>query len=417
MTSSLLEKLSPPSVSLIASKIGGKNEDWTIREIGDGNVNLIYCVEGPKGKVLVKKAVPYLRCVGEAWPLDLNRNFFEYQALKAHGEFAPDYLPKVFIFDEGSAAMVMEFLDEHIILRKGVIQGKKYPKFTEHITDYMARTLFFTSDIYLGAGEKKRKMKLFCDNVDLCKITEDLIFTDPYREAEQNRWNKPLLDPIAREFFKDVHLKVAITKLKEKFLNSTQALIHGDLHTGSIMINENETKVIDPEFAFYGPMGFDVGLLLANFFMGFFSQAGHGSTVDARLSYEDWLLNQVQEIWDKFSHKFSALWETDLKGDFLPERLFYGVNRTEVIAHVRRDYLQNLFCDSVGFAATEMIRRTLGLAHVADMDTIEDTRLRALCEYRNLVAARELLLRFSEIKTLEEVLSIVKKARKVPAIV
>jgi 5-methylthioribose kinase len=30
--------------------------------------------------------------------------------------------------------------------------------------------------------------------------------------------------------------------------------------------------VIDPEFAFYGPMGFDLGAILANFFLAYLSQ-------------------------------------------------------------------------------------------------------------------------------------------------
>jgi 5-methylthioribose kinase len=42
-------------------------------------------------------------------------------------------------------------------------------------------------------------------------------------------------------------------------MNNAQALIHGDLHTGSILIKEDSMKVIDPEFAFYGPMGYDIG--------------------------------------------------------------------------------------------------------------------------------------------------------------
>ena len=38
-----------------------------------------------------------------------------------------------------------------------------------------------------------------------------------------------------------------------------------------------------------------------------------------------------------------------------------------------------------------MIRRTLGLAHNIDLETITDPNLRASCERRNLGLARELL--------------------------
>ena len=46
-----------------------------------------------------------------------------------------------------------------------------------------------------------------------------------------------------------------------------RALCHGDLHPGSIMVNQDEgtVKIIDPEFAVYGPPGLDVGSLLSGF--------------------------------------------------------------------------------------------------------------------------------------------------------
>ena len=50
----------------------------------------------------------------------------------------------------------------------------------------------------------------------------------------------------------DELLKLSIYRLKSLFLSSTQSLLHGDLHTGSVMAKEGSTVVIDPEFAFYG---------------------------------------------------------------------------------------------------------------------------------------------------------------------
>jgi 5-methylthioribose kinase len=407
-SSTLIEQLGAETIAVMRRELGGSPDGWGIDEIGDGNVNLIFRVTGPSGQVLVKQAVPYLRCVGESWPLSLRRNFFEFTALSEHAKVAPELLPKVLAFDESSAAMVMEFLGEHIILRKGVMAGIRYPRFAEHITDYMAKTLFFTSDLFLSAGEKKAKQKVFCDNIDLCKITEDLIFTDPYREADKNRWTSPGLDALAREFARDPELKIAITAMKAKFLTATEALIHGDLHTGSIMVSQTETKVIDPEFAFYGPMGFDVGLLLANFFLGYFSQAGLAKNPP---DYEEWLLDQVTEIWSKFEQKFSALWHEQLHGDYLPARLLTPDTAREVIERVRRDYVARLFDDSLGFAATEMIRRILGLAHVADMDDIADAEARARSEARALRAARELLVNRPSYPSLADVLGMIRRER------
>jgi 5-methylthioribose kinase len=403
--------LSPEMLSLIGEKIGGAPESWTIDEIGDGNVNLIFHMSGPRGQVLIKQAVPYLRCVGESWPLSVKRCFFEYTALKEHARVAASYLPEVYAYDEKSSAMAMEFLSDHLIMRKGVMKGVRYPAFSEHISEYMARTLFFTSDLHLPAAVKKEKMKIFSENTDLCKITEDLIFTDPYRTAKQNRWTSPQLDPIAREFHADSPLKLAITGMKAKFLTSAQALIHGDLHTGSIMVNERETKVIDPEFAFYGPMGFDVGLLFANLLLGYFSQAGLGSHPDERRDYEDWLISQITEVWQKFSSKFSRLWEDELKGDYLSPGIAVGDGGHELFNQLRADYIQAVWDDSIRFAGAEMIRRTFGLAHVADMDSIGDPDQRALCETRNLRMARELLVEYARYPGPAELTALARRLR------
>ena len=49
------------------------------------------------------------------------------------------------------------------------------------------------------------------------------------------------------------------------------------------MMTESDTRIIDPEFAFFGPMGFDVGAVLGNLLMSYFSQDGHAtSRVTAR---------------------------------------------------------------------------------------------------------------------------------------
>ena len=266
----------------IAARLGGKPGDWKVSEVGDGNLNLVFIVRGPAGGVCVKQALPYVRLVGEGWPMPLKRAYFEHECLQEHGRHVGRLLPEVYHYEPPLYAIVMELLQPHIIMRRGMIQGIRYPRFAADIAAYMARSLFFTSDLALPAGEKKRKMAVFCDNTELCKITEDLIFTDPYMVHERNRWTKPQLDGIAAEFRADAELKLAISRLKLKFLASAEALIHGDLHTGSIMITESDTRIIDPEFAFFGPMGFDIGAVLGNLLMNFFSQDGHATPESPR---------------------------------------------------------------------------------------------------------------------------------------
>jgi 5-methylthioribose kinase len=393
----------------VAAQLGGSPAAWSIGEVGDGNLNLVFIVRGTSGGIAVKQALPYVRLVGESWPLPLSRSHYEHQALTLQARLAPGLVPAVLHHDETLALIAMELLEPHIIMRKGLISGIRYPRFVEDITTYLARTLFFTSDLAVPAAEKKEGVAAFAGNHALCKITEDLIFTDPYREAEQNRWTSPWLDATAARFREDMDAHVAISRLKLKFLGSPEALIHGDLHTGSIMVTESETRVIDPEFAFYGPMGFDLGAIIGNLIMAYLASAGHERSPGERRAFEAWVAETIESVWTEFSRKFVALWRAEAQGDAYPATLFKGEGGAARLEAERQAYIERLFHDTVGFAAAKIIRRILGLAHNIDFEWIEDPRLRAICEARSLRLARAMLV---DTKSFADIGSITNAARE-----
>ncbi len=379
-------------VPSVARVLGGLPEDWRIREVGDGNLNLVFLVEGPKGGVCAKQALPYVRAAGAGWPMKPVRAWFEQRCMRIQAPFAAGRTPDLYHYDPDLFLTVMEMLQPHTIMRWGMINAVRYPRFVEHITDYMARTLFLTSDLALAAAEKKAVVADFCGNSEMCKITEDLIFTDPYMLCDRNRWTTPQLDGIAAEFRTDGALKRAISDLKLKFLSDAQALLHGDLHTGSVMVTEDDSRVIDTEFAFCGPMGFDVGTVVGNLLINYHAQDGHARPNDPRADYQRWVLDTVAGVWSGFAEKFAALWETDRTGDAYPRSLFEDAGDVDALRSARDAYVSALYRDTLGFAGAEIIRRILGFAHNIDMDWIEDPDLRALCETRSLRLARAMLV-------------------------
>jgi 5-methylthioribose kinase len=380
------------SVPTLKERLGGKPEKWRIEEVGDGNLNLVFKVYGPDGAMAVKQALPYVRLVGESWPLPLSRAHYEHMALAEQAKHTGRLVPEIYHYDETLALIAMELLEPHIIMRHGMIAGVEYPRFAKDISTFMARTLFFTSDLALTADKKKAMIGAFCGNTSLCKITEDLIFTDPYRIADLNRWTKPYLDPYAARWREDGDLKVAVSRLKLKFMSSAEAMIHGDLHTGSVMLTAEDTRVIDPEFAFMGPMGFDIGAVIANFVINYFSQDGHEEKPGARDAYREWILQTLMQIWTGFEDQFLALWKSNQTGDAYPPSLFQGDLGAIRLAAEQRSYISRLWTDTIGFAAAKMIRRILGLAHNIDLEKIKDERTRALCEARLLTLARDMMV-------------------------
>jgi 5-methylthioribose kinase len=289
-------------------------------------------------------------------------------------------------------------------MRKGMIQAARYPRFATDIARFLAETLFRTSDLALPAGEKKRRVAELGGNIMLWKITEDLIFTDPYRVAELNRWTTPQLDADAKAVRADVALKIAVSELKEQFLCDGEAMIHGDLHTGSIMVTEDSTKVIDPEFVMYGPMGFDTGAVIGNLLLSYFSQDGHAEASGARRDYQEWILAQAEAVWTEFAARFLALWNGDAAvGDAYPKSLFDDDPGRRAFAGLQYGYMRRLFADTLGFAAAKMIRRILGLAHVLDLESIKDPDRRAQCERLALRLARALMVERARFGSIQEV--------------
>jgi 5-methylthioribose kinase len=395
----------------IAGTLGGPPANWTISEVGDGNLNLVFILMGSKGGVAVKQALPYVRLVGESWPLPLSRSHYECLALTHQARLAPKLVPAVLHQNKALALVAMELLEPHIIMRKGLVAGTIYQRFVDDITTFLARTLFFSSDLAVSAAEKKEGIAAFAGNHALCKITEDLIFTDPYRVAEQNRWTTPWLDATAARFREDLEAHVAISRLKLKFMGAPEALIHGDLHTGSIMVTARETRVIDPEFAFYGPMGFDIGAVIGNLLMAYLASPGHERSAGDRRDFEAWVLETVEAVWTEFARKFLELWRNEAKGDAYPNTLFEGSAGAQRLEAERQAYMARLFADTVGFAAAKTIRRILGLAHNIDFELIADEKLRAICEARSLRLARGMLVNTASFPSIAAVTDAARKMR------
>ncbi len=111
-------------------------------EIGDGNLNLIFRIRQNESSVILKQALPYLRVAGESWPLTLDRVRIEADAIEVQEQYVSGLVPKILHRNNDMALMVMEDLHPLKVMRGGTIRMKKYPKFVEHISTFMANMFF-----------------------------------------------------------------------------------------------------------------------------------------------------------------------------------------------------------------------------------------------------------------------------------
>ncbi len=352
-------------------------------EFGDGNLNLVFRIADEEGhSVILKQALPYARCVGESWPLTLDRARIEAGVLANHGAIAPEYTAKLLHHNSELAVSVLEDLGHMDILRGAQIAAKPFPKLAGHVASYLARSGFYNSDFYLSAQEKKARVAEF-SNPELCQITEDLFFTDPYMQHERNRYPVELAPEVAT-LQANNRLKVAVANLKARFLSAPQTLLHGDVHSGSIFVDRENTKLIDPEFGFFGPVGFDIGSFVGNLLLNYCSQNARIQDTPRRRDYQAHLLTTLQNCYSEFEQQWLALIAEHSRDPAL------------AVSGYGESFMQQVLEDAIGYAGCELIRRTIGLAHVADINGIEDDAARLAVQRQTLLLGEQLILNASE---------------------
>lgn len=351
----------------------------TAYEFGDGNLNLVFRISDEQNRsVILKQALPYARCAGESWPLTLDRARIEAEVLLNHGAHCPEHTAKVLHYNPSQALTVLEDLSNLQILRAAQINAEQFPLLGQHVAIYLSKTGFYNSDFYLTAQDKKAKVSQF-SNPELCQITEDLFFNDILREHERNNYPCELQSTVNKlQNNKALHL--AIAKLKAQFLSCPQTLLHGDMHSGSIFVDQNSTKMIDPEFGFFGPVGFDIGSFIGNLLLNYCAQNGRISDFVARRNYQSHLLTCLQESYGLFEQQWLELIATQTSDNNLKAAGFGEY------------FMQQVLQDAIGYCGTELIRRTIGLAHVADIDGIEDEKARLEVQRHTLAIGEQLIL-------------------------
>lgn len=374
----------------------------SVDEIGDGNLNYVFIVKSvrdDKKALILKQAVPYLRCVGEEFPLSKERMTYEIRALKSFSETSNEHIPKLYDTNEEMSTVIMQFLHEHIIMREGLINKVVYPNFSEHISTYLAANLFKTSSLNLDSKDKRELIDNFNSNTELCKLTEDFVFTFAFMNHDTN--DEYCKDH--KEFDKlisNMEFKKEVLTLKYKFMTKNDALLHGDLHTGSIMLNKEETFIIDPEFSFVGPFGFDIGALIGNLSMSYVSHKAQKSDDE----YSKWVLKTIEEILTKFENKFLELWDEKEESSLITK----GFIDEEHLHFYKQEFMQNILKDSVGYAGCKMARRMFGIAGVADIREISDNDIKDKAIKMTLDIAKRFVIEHKYITSIDEIINIIK---------
>ena len=336
-----------------------KNETLHVEEIGDGNLNFIFRISDDSGTSLILKyAAPYLRLLGEDFPLPQERICVEMHTLSYFKNIAPSLIPEIYHCDEEAFCFAMEDLSSYKLLQSA------------QLSQFISLSLYaklgtFLATLYTKAPPPKYEIHYY-ENATLKRISEEYIFIFPYIENHPALLLPSYFTPKA----KSTHFMQNIAHLLKLFQEEKECLIHGDLHTGSVMIKNESLAIIDAEFSLFAPLGFDIGTLLAHILFGEIYNCFESKPI------------QFQPI-------VRSLWKAFEKG----------------IAIVPEHILQQ----SVGFCGAELSRRLVVPAKAKPLEAIATLEAKEkaykVCEQLSI----EMIERFFEMKSLEDFISLVEK--------
>ncbi len=340
------------------SSIIDTNSIVEIKEVGDGNLNLVFILKDNLGKgIVLKQAIPYVRLVGPSWPMSPDRARIEYETTVIHSQAAAHLVPEIYFYDTERFIIAMEDLSDHKVWRTALNNGDINYGSAESVGEYIAKVTFATS--IFGAGAEAHKKGIArAINPEICLITEDLVFTEPYFPGDRNSY-LPSNEADAQAIINDEQMVLEMGHLKFSFMTASEALIHGDLHTGSVMVKsdaagaEISTRAFDSEFSFYGPIAFDIGAVFANFYIALARSIALGRT--EHIAFLETLPNAM---WTSFEFHFRSLW---------PTRQDKRVFNDSLLDDLMVSWKEGAF----GFAAAKLVRRIVGLAKTSDIETLE----------------------------------------------
>ena len=373
-----------------SKKLFQASENLTCQEIGDGNINYVFRLKGDKKSYIFKQADELLR--SSQRPLSQNRMDIEAFMLNYYNKSTPKFSPKLYFYDRDLKLIVMEDLFDFKNLRHEYMKGNFYQGTTKKLGEFCVKSLLPTTIFYMDLNKRRKLQSMIC-NEDMCNITEDLVLTEPFIDYKnRNVITEGLEDYVEENIYNDRNLQLRAAMLKEKFVNDKQALIHGDLHTGSIFVKEGEVKIIDPEFAVFAPVGYDLGNVLANLFFA--------------LIYNELVLKSVEG-----ANKIKKQIEIFIKS--LQYNFFNYFKKRKVLepSFKNRDFIKNTIqgymTDMYSYCGTEILRRTIGDSKVLELTTIEDLNKRQIVDKilinfsKNLINSPESFMFTNVIKAYE----------------
>ena len=333
------------SKPLIISAIG----EGSLEDDGDGYINFVYRVSDGKIKLILKQARADGR-VADLHNMSMDRAALEYDYMKLGHVIVPEYLPELYFYDDENLVFAVEDVSHLKIARFQLNKSIMFPKMAGQIAEYLAKIHFYTSDYYLDT-DTFRKLQIRFMNSKMRAVFDDMAFGN--RDVDGSGRMGFELDPDYADYVRDLVFDPGVVleryKLRDLFMRKAEVLLHGDFHTSNVFVDQEDLKVIDMEYAFFGPAAYDLGYqeshLLSQVTCGAFRPF---PSEEARWTFVSYALATMQHLFEEYCRVFFECWNTDAKPIYQ--------NVPGLQEHVKKQLLQNM----IGYCASSNLFRCAG---------------------------------------------------------
>ena len=351
-----------PDEELQATRLTGSNQSV------DGRVNAITIIRSATGKhsLVCKQIMPYVKLSEESpsYTLPMERFSLEIHSLTFWDSICPGSVPRLYLTDERNSLMLMEDLSHLTLLSVELLKGSYLPNLSRQLGEFLGKTAFYTSRLFLTQDEMYQLKQLF--TVCNTKTAWDhFMFTGTILQPAHPSVN-PHIQESLEHFCKQPRIRQATLRLRDIYMEKQHCLIHSDLHSSNILVDRQTMKVLDTEYATYGPVSFDIGRLISSFILSYGALLPQDLSLAKKIDYPAYLLSLIEETYHHFETSLEAAWKQHLPKDrdyHNPYNQFF-----------RKTILQ----ETLGFAACAAISRIYDGGLPFDFKEIPDLKQRAM---------------------------------------
>ena len=367
-----------------------------------GLINYVFRVRNGRASLILKQARSNMRLDDDVASTDASycppqdRNYSEYLSLKLRRAITPDCVPEVYYADRENHVFLMEDVNYIRPSRTQLSQGIMIDGLAARSAHFRADNHLYTSEFYLET-EAFRELDRCFVNTGMRAIMENWLFL---RDTPTHQ-----CPPLTRHFLPYIFAEDVVVQshlLRHKYMNSTQAFIHSDVHTSNVFADGTQIKVIDMEYTFAGPCGYDLGYFLASLVSQYCSAVFRPfPSQGERRDFKRYILSAIYTLADGYQKRFAAHWNDEAKPVY------------RACPGFRDAFLTELLPDVAGFAAMPMFTLCVSsFGFTQEFEVIPDERqkLHALQLYCTL--GRRFLMGRAGIRTPEAITAAVLEGER-----